>query len=124
MTSAARPRFDPAYVAAAARVLGLLSHSTRLNIVLLLAHGSATVTEICEHLELSQSNVSHHLGILRNAGLLADEREGQWVVYRIHVSAWRRLADGFFDRLLEGEDVAALQNFRITRLTARENPEG
>lgn len=116
MTPVAHPAFDPAYVAAAARVLGLLSHPTRLHIVLLLTQGPATVSQLCEGLGLAQSNASHHLGILRNTGLVKDEREGQWVVYRIRIEAWRRIADGFFDSLLSGQNTVTLQNFRVTRL--------
>ena len=115
-----RRRFSPEYVAVAARVLGLLSHPKRLNLVLALAQGPATVSELCEHLGMSQSSASHHLGILRNTGLVQDEREGQWVVYRINVPMWTAMGDGFFDVLLQGENTAALQNFRVIRLPAED----
>lgn len=119
-----RRQFSPEYVALAAHVLGLLSHRTRLNLVLALAQGPATVTQICEHLGVSQSNASHHLAILRNTGLVTDERDGQWVVYRINVPVWRRVGDGFFDSLLEGRDSVTLQHFRIERIAAGEGEQG
>ncbi len=99
----------------AAHVLGVLSHETRLNLVLTLAQGPASVTELCEHLALAQSNASHHLGILRTTGLVVDEREGQFVIYRLNVAAWRAIGDGFFDQLLAGRDVVRLQHFSIER---------
>lgn len=108
-------RFSPEYVSMAAHMLGLLSHETRLHIVLVLTQGEAAVGELCGALELPQSNVSHHLRILRDAGLVSDRRDGQFVIYRINVPAWRMIADGFFDYLLEGEDSVMLQNFRIER---------
>lgn len=111
-----RRTFPPEYVAAAAQILGLLSHETRLHLVLFLAQGPATVSETCAALALAQSTASHHLGILRTAGLVADRREGQFVVYRLNVPVWRRVADGFFDHLLQGEDAVTLQNFRVERL--------
>jgi ArsR family transcriptional regulator len=114
-----RRTFDPAYVALAARCLGLLSHPTRLHLVLTLAQGRATVSELCAHLNLAQSNCSHHLAILRNAGLVADERDGQFVHYGLAVGVWRRIGDGFFDQLLGGADVATLQHVRIERTPAR-----
>jgi DNA-binding transcriptional ArsR family regulator len=110
-----RRRFSQDYVTTAAHILGVLSHETRLNLVLALAQGPASVSELCEHLGLEQSNASHHLGILRNTGLVLDERDGQFVIYRLHVPAWRALGDGFFDRLLGGLDAVQLQHFRITR---------
>ena len=111
-----RTPFPAEYITAAAHVLSMLSHETRLHIVLFLAQGEATVTELCEQLGLTQSNASHHLSILRNTGLVADRREGQFVVYRINVGAWTQLGDGFFDQLLGGSDVVALRHFRIERV--------
>ena len=117
---ATRSEFPAAYITAAAHVLSMLSHETRLHIVLFLAQGEATVSELCEQLALTQSNASHHLGILRNTGLVADRREGQFVVYRINVSAWAALGDGFFDQLLGGADSVTLQRFRIERVGKRD----
>lgn len=112
----ARRRFSQEYVTTAAHILGVLSHETRLNLVLTLALGPASVSELCEHLGLEQSNASHHLGILRNTGLVTDERDGQFVIYRVNVAAWRALGDGFFDQLLGGLDRVQLQHFRIMRV--------
>jgi DNA-binding transcriptional ArsR family regulator len=112
----ARREFPPEYVAVAARLLGLLSHETRLHLVLTLAQGPATVTELCALLGLAQSNASHHLALLRTAGLVSDRRDGQFVVYQLNVPVWRRVADGFFDHLVGGADAVTLQNFRVERL--------
>lgn len=113
--TAERRTFDPGYIAAAAHVLGILSHETRLNIVLLLAQAEATVSDLCAQLGLPQSNVSHHLRILRDTALVSDRRDGQFVIYRLNIPAWRDVADGFFDKLLEGEDSVTLQKFMIQR---------
>jgi DNA-binding transcriptional ArsR family regulator len=110
-----RRQFSQEYITRAAHILGVLSHETRLNLVLALAQGPASVSELCDHLGLEQSNASHHLGILRNTGLVSDERDGQFVIYRVNVTAWRVLGDGFFDQLLGGLDAVQLQHFRITR---------
>jgi len=107
--------FDSGYVDMAARFMDVLSHATRLHLILLLAQGEANVSQLSEALDLPQSNVSHHLGILRNLGLVTDRREGQYVHYGINEAAWRVMGDGFFDRLLEGQDEVQLQNFLITR---------
>jgi DNA-binding transcriptional ArsR family regulator len=112
-----RRRFSQDYVTSAAHILGVLSHETRLNLVLALVQAPASVSELCEHLGLEQSNASHHLGILRTTGLVSDERDGQFVIYRVNLAAWRALGDGFFDQLLGGLDEVRLQHFRITRTT-------
>ncbi len=110
-----RRRFPQAYITLAADTLGVLSHETRLTLVLALTQGPASVTELCDYLELSQSNVSHHLAILRAASLVADTREGQFVFYNLDVPTWRLLGDGFFDQLLGGGDEVRLQNIIIRR---------
>jgi DNA-binding transcriptional ArsR family regulator len=112
-----RRRFSQEYITTAAHILGVLSHETRLNLVLALAQGPASVSELCDHLGLEQSNASHHLGILRATGLVSDERDGQFVIYRLNLVVWRGLGDGFFDQLLGGLDAVRLQHFRITRLS-------
>lgn len=111
-----RRRFDQSYVSAAARVLGVLSHETRLKLVLALTQGPASVSELCDYLGLPQSNVSHHLGILRATSLVADARSGHFVFYRLAVSSWRLLGDGFFDQLLGGLDEVRLQHVLIRRI--------
>ena len=62
----------------------LLSDATRLRCVLQLrAHGRLCVCELTCALDMSQPKVSRHLAMLREGGLVADERRGQWVHYRI-----------------------------------------
>ncbi|NJO86212.1 MAG: transcriptional regulator [Synechococcaceae cyanobacterium RM1_1_27] len=104
-----RISFSSDYTQRLSRLLQLLGDETRLRIVLCLAQGEANVTELCEWLELPQSTVSHHLGLLRLADLLTTRREGRQVFYAVSKSAWRDLAGGFFDQLPRGirSDVEA-----------------
>ena len=60
-----------------------LGDETRLRIVALLAHGELCVCHIEKALELSQPNVSRHLGILRAAGVVDARREGSWIYYAL-----------------------------------------
>lgn len=60
-----------------------LADPTRLQTLLLIQEESELcVCELTEALNLSQPKVSRHLAQLRNAGLLSDRRQGQWVFYR------------------------------------------
>lgn len=66
------------------QVFKCLSDETRLMLVLLIAkEQSLCVCEMTYALEESQPKVSRHLAQLRQCGLLIDQREGQWVHYRL-----------------------------------------
>lgn len=56
----------------------------RLRIVDLLRDGEKSVSDIAENIEEELVNVSHHLGILYNAGLVEKNKRGRFVVYRLH----------------------------------------
>lgn len=61
-----------------------LADDTRLRLaVLLFRYGELCVCDLVEALQLPQPTVSRHLAQLRNAGLVTDRREGQWVHYRL-----------------------------------------
>lgn len=62
-----------------------LSDSTRLEILkLIIAKQNVCVCELTEQLELSQPKISRHLALLRNLAILLDQRQGQWVYYRLN----------------------------------------
>lgn len=65
------------------RLFRALGDESRLRIVALLAHGELCVCHLETALELSQPNVSRHLGILRMAGVVDARRDGTWVYYRL-----------------------------------------
>ena len=57
------------------------------------AGGEACVCDVSEGLEVSQPTISHHLKVLREAGLLTAERRGSWVYYAVVPDALRALTD-------------------------------
>ena len=69
-----------------------LADVNRLRIVRRLAQGEATVTELIDHIGLSQPLVSWHLGRLRLAGLVETRRAGRETVTRLVPEAWDRFA--------------------------------
>jgi len=73
-----------------------LSDETRIRMLHLLSEGELCVCEIMQALEISQTRASRNLGILRDAGLLQDRRDGQWV----HYSVRKEVATEYF-KLLE-----------------------
>jgi len=60
-----------------------LADPKRLFIINALRDGELSVSQICEAVELPQTNVSQHLAILRNKGLVQSRRDGQRVYYRV-----------------------------------------
>ena len=71
--------------AARARVIKALAHPTRLFIGEELARGVRCVRELRELVGADLSTVSKHLALLKNAGILTDERRGAQVFYRLRV---------------------------------------
>lgn len=67
-----------------ARLLKAVADRDRLRIVQCLRDGPKNVGEIAELLDVEVVNVSHHLGVLRQAGLVLDQRQGRFIVYRLH----------------------------------------
>jgi DNA-binding transcriptional ArsR family regulator len=67
----------------ASQILKAMAHPIRVSIMTLLEDEKMNVTQIYEKLELEQSVVSHHLGILRDKGVLLAEREGKNVFYSL-----------------------------------------
>jgi ArsR family transcriptional regulator len=69
-----------------------LSDETRLQILELLRRGEHCVCELTETLDLRQSLLSFHLRTLKQAGLVADRREGRWMYYALVPEALDALA--------------------------------
>src|SRR5436853_2434663 len=67
----------------ASALFRLLSDSTRLRLLRALAHERFNVTELTGILGVAQSSVSRHLGLLKDAGLVTEEREAGFVYYRV-----------------------------------------
>lgn len=67
-----------------------LSDETRLRIVKLLERGELCVCDIVAALDMVQPKVSFHLGVLKEAGLLKDRKQGRWSHYRLDDSEYFR----------------------------------
>jgi len=84
----------PATSAELGRVLKALADPTRLSIFLLLREGETCVCELAGLVGHAENLVSHHLGVLRRAGLVCDRRDpsdARWVYYQLDAGALDRL---------------------------------
>ena len=70
---------------ARARIIKAMSHSTRLFMVDELSKGERCVCELTEMVGDDISTISKHLSILKNAGIVADEKRGTQVFYTLRV---------------------------------------
>lgn len=69
-----------------------LSDETRLRILMLLSRGELCVCDIVAAMGMSQPKVSFHLGVMKEAGLVRDRRQGRWTHYSIDApDVFRRL---------------------------------
>ena len=67
----------------ASRSLKAMSHPLRLKILCTLADNEVSVQDIVDAVGTSQSNISQHLAILRDKGILASRKEANKVFYRV-----------------------------------------
>ncbi|MEL7570430.1 MAG: metalloregulator ArsR/SmtB family transcription factor [Eubacteriaceae bacterium] len=61
-----------------------LSDETRLRILSLIFYGEICVCEIEKSLNISQSNTSRHLNVLKNAGIITYSKNAQWKYYKLN----------------------------------------
>ena len=80
MTAAAQARYE-----GQAQIIKALAHPTRLFIVEELARGERCVCELTNMVGVEMPTVSRHLSQLKAAGILADEKRGSQVFYRLRV---------------------------------------
>lgn len=116
--------------AAVARVLKALADPLRLRMLSAISthsRGEACVCELIELSDVSQPTVSHHLKTLKENGLLASERRGTWVYYRIapgYRTAVTALMDAFAPAAVAPEveseraraEALRTMDARVTRL--------
>jgi ArsR family transcriptional regulator len=79
------------------QVFKLLSDETRLRVLMYLAReGELHVTALCDKLGQSQPAVSHHLALLRVAGLIEARRDGKHNFYSVRAKHFHRLMTEIF----------------------------
>ena len=80
MNTDARRRYE-----ARAKVIRAMAHPSRLLIIDVLSKSERCVCELTELVGSDTSTVSKHLSVMKNAGLVEDEKRGTMVYYRLRV---------------------------------------
>ena len=66
-----------------AEICKIFSNPVRLEILNLLRHREMSVTELIRRTKLSQANISQHLSIMKSKGIVASNREGKNIYYKL-----------------------------------------
>ena len=81
-----------------------LSDPTRRKILELLQEKSLNAGEIADYFHITKPSISHHLTILKNSGLIVDERHGQNIVYSLDMSVFQDMMKWFINFTSMGEN--------------------
>ena len=68
-----------------------LSDETRREILRLLRSGSMTAGDIAGHFSMSAATISHHLSVLREAELVADDKRGKYIYYELNTTVFEEM---------------------------------
>ena len=101
-----REPISPEQAASVVPLLKAIADPARLRLLsLVLSHegGEACVCDLLPHFDLSQPTISHHLKVLRQAGVVVSERQGTNIVYSLSPDFARRWAGiaGSFSNLVQ-----------------------
>jgi ArsR family transcriptional regulator, arsenate/arsenite/antimonite-responsive transcriptional repressor len=102
--------------------LQALADPVRLSIVRLLREREQCVCNLTEVLALSQPTISHHVGLLKRAGLVLDRRDARWTYYRLAPEVAARLSAAVAD-LLDASQTDPTPAGCHTPATDRGRPE-
>ena len=95
----------------------LLADETRLRILMYLHKaGELHVSALCDRLKQSQPAVSHHLALMRVAGLIEARRDGKHNFYSIRkMHAYRLMSEFFSAMKQDGSNSLRFEDFTLTR---------
>lgn len=100
------------------QIFKLLADETRLKILfMLLRAGELHVSALCDRLEQSQPAVSHHLALLRVAGLISARRDGKHNFYSVERGRFHTIVDELFHAVVDdaNENSLRFEDFVISQ---------
>jgi ArsR family transcriptional regulator, nickel/cobalt-responsive transcriptional repressor len=101
----ALPMHDLEAIELVAKRLAAIGEPTRIRIIDLLVSGTKSVSEIATLLRIEIVNVSHHLGVMKNSGIVKEKKRGRFVDYSLHPDLFQES---------KGKTVAELDWCRVT----------
>lgn len=83
-----------------AKAFKALSDGSRRRILELLSSGELTAGEIAAHFKMTKPSISHHLSILKNADLIHERKERQFIYYTLNAPCVELCWSQFFKKLV------------------------
>ena len=83
-------------------VFKALADKTRREILQMLKERDMTAGDIADRFDISKPSISHHLSILKNSGLVIDERQGQNIVYSLNTTVFQEALQWLLSLQKEG----------------------
>jgi DNA-binding transcriptional ArsR family regulator len=102
------------------RAFRALADETRRSILALLRDGPLTSGEIADRFDSSWPTISRHLAVLRDAGLVAAERQGQVIRYELNTSVFQDLAQHLLEWVRPGGAAARGRGAKGARARSQE----
>ncbi|HIU01954.1 MAG TPA: winged helix-turn-helix transcriptional regulator [Candidatus Onthocola gallistercoris] len=90
-------------------VFKALADPTRRQILRLLSDKDMSAGEIAQYFDMTKPSISHHLSILKGAGLILDERQGQSIIYSLNMTLMQDIIRWFFDFTKKETDKEDIQ---------------
>ena len=112
---------DTKFMKQLAAVARALAEPNRIRILAALRGGELCVCELCDALALSQSTLSTHLRVIRQAGLVTARRQGKWMYYAVEPEAAALVGGLFslFGESLDGDRRLGADARRLSKRLAR-----
>ncbi len=96
-----------------AELLKAIAHPRRLEIINLLRDQTLCVSEIYEMLDLPQANISQHLMVMRDAGILSTKRDGKLINYSLSDKRVLEACDILKDVLIDAHGDQLAEQFKM-----------
>lgn len=100
------------------KIFKAIGDDTRLNILLLLSTRNICAKGIAKHISISESAVSQHIKILKDAGLISGYKDGYYVMYNINKESFNKVL--LFIKSIINDDISnesKLLNIRINEFS-------
>ena len=104
------------------KIFEALSSTPRRKILAYLAHAELSAGEIASRFEMSKPAVSQHLAILENAGLIASEKRGQFVYYRLVPDNLANTLNSYLQEVCPVSRPLKAESAKIAKKRARRPP--
>ena len=85
-------------------VFKALADPTRRQILTLLKEGDLTAGEISSQFDMSKSSISQHLNVLKQAELVYDDKQGQYVYYTLNTTVFQEIISWTIDFIDKGDE--------------------